>query len=328
MSAQQWTAQEWIDRLNSLGVWVGMLSGRLALKPADKIPSEWIPALKAAKPNLIAFLTQAGSGCSAPLSVSDVSLEASGPAGDFRTLPAPSRPTGGPWEASNSLPEASQELPEASAYPNSPAEACLPSGEPAEAETPTEADTRPAASPTEAEAYTNSPTEAPASRFDMDRFLPEVRPILQEFASGMGEDLLAVSPVGCSWSDCQFPATVLIRTFREQGGQKRTVLVWGCPRCGRVYQPKILSANAMARALEALEGRPQKAASASKPICPCGSTRYVDTPIHNGRSLRRNCQQCGRFLGFPRWYGQRQEDCRPDPTAKEEAHFEAEGPIQ
>ncbi|HOM19125.1 MAG TPA: hypothetical protein PLQ00_17475, partial [Thermoguttaceae bacterium] len=68
MSAQQWTAQEWIDRLNSLGVWVGMLSGRLALKPADKIPSEWIPALKAAKPNLIAFLTQAGSGCSAPLS--------------------------------------------------------------------------------------------------------------------------------------------------------------------------------------------------------------------------------------------------------------------
>ena len=287
MSDQQWTAQEWIDRLNSLGVWVGMLSGRLALKPADKIPSEWIPALKAAKPNLIAFLTQAGSGCSAPLSVSDVSLEASGPA-------------------------------EALAYPNSPAEA----------ETPTEADTRPAASPTEAEAYTNSPTEAPASRFDMDRFLPEVRPILQEFASGMGEDLLAVSPVGCSWSDCQFPATVLIRTFREQGGQKRTVLVWGCPRCGRVYQPKILSANAMARALEALEGRPQKAASASKPICPCGSTRYVDTPIHNGRSLRRNCQQCGRFLGFPRWYGQRQEDCRPDPTAKEEAHFEAEGPIQ
>jgi len=65
--------------------------------------------------------------------------------------------------------------------------------------------------------------------------------------------------------------------------------------------------------VEALEGRTQKAASASKPICPCGSTRYVDTPIHNGQSLRRNCLQCGRFLGFPVWYEQRQEDLRPDP---------------
>ncbi|HPP52366.1 MAG TPA: hypothetical protein PK777_05400, partial [Thermoguttaceae bacterium] len=191
--------------------------------------------------NLIAFLTQAGSGCSAPLSASDVSLEASGPA-------------------------------EALAYPNSPAEA----------ETPTEADTRPAASPTEAEAYTNSPTEAPASRFDMDRFLPEVRPILQEFASGMGEDLLAVSPVGCSWSDCQFPATVLIRAWETKDGNRTSYLTWGCPKCGRTYQPKIISANAMDRVLEAQSSCPKKA------------------------------------LIF---------DQNPAP-ANEEAHFEAEGPIQ
>jgi len=246
--------------------------------------------------------------------------------GSFQEAPSLD-PTGSANPAAPAIAQDQEALPDGRRLPekdcpveaSGPAEACLPSGEPAEAETPTEADTRPAASPTEAEAYTNSPTEAPASRFDMDRFLPEVRPILQEFASGMGEDLLAVSPVGCSWSDCQFPATVLIRTFREQGGQKRTVLVWGCPRCGRVYQPKILSANAM----EALENRGQRGPqpSASKPLCLCGSTAWKDTPIHGGQSLRRNCQQCGKFLGFPVWYGQRQEDLRPDPIPVEKGTF-------
>jgi hypothetical protein len=33
----------------------------------------------------------------------------------------------------------------------------------------------------------------------------------------------------------------------------------------------------------------------------CGSDEYVDTPIHNGRSLRRDCSQCGRFLSWPKW---------------------------
>ncbi len=39
----------------------------------------------------------------------------------------------------------------------------------------------------------------------------------------------------------------------------------------------------------------------------CGSTDYVDVPIHNGNSKRRDCVRCHRFLGWPRWYG-RTED--------------------
>lgn len=36
--------------------------------------------------------------------------------------------------------------------------------------------------------------------------------------------------------------------------------------------------------------------------CPrCGSTAFVDTPIHDGRSIRRDCATCGRTTGFPVW---------------------------
>lgn len=37
--------------------------------------------------------------------------------------------------------------------------------------------------------------------------------------------------------------------------------------------------------------------------CRCGSTEWKDTPIHDGQSIRRDCRRCGRFLGFPQWYG-------------------------
>jgi len=33
----------------------------------------------------------------------------------------------------------------------------------------------------------------------------------------------------------------------------------------------------------------------------CGSTRFIDTPIHEGRSVRRDCGDCGRTWGFPVW---------------------------
>ena len=33
----------------------------------------------------------------------------------------------------------------------------------------------------------------------------------------------------------------------------------------------------------------------------CGSDQYTDILIHNGRSIRRDCSKCGRFLDFPRW---------------------------
>ena len=35
----------------------------------------------------------------------------------------------------------------------------------------------------------------------------------------------------------------------------------------------------------------------------CGSTDFIDVPIHAGESTRRDCRKCGRTAGFPRWYG-------------------------
>jgi hypothetical protein len=35
----------------------------------------------------------------------------------------------------------------------------------------------------------------------------------------------------------------------------------------------------------------------------CGFDRFVDVPIHNGQSVRRDCARCKRTLGFPVWYG-------------------------
>ena len=35
----------------------------------------------------------------------------------------------------------------------------------------------------------------------------------------------------------------------------------------------------------------------------CGSTGWRDVPIHNGRSTRRDCAGCGRFIDFPVWHG-------------------------
>ncbi len=35
----------------------------------------------------------------------------------------------------------------------------------------------------------------------------------------------------------------------------------------------------------------------------CGCCQYIDTPIHDGQSLRRDCFRCGRTAAFPVWYG-------------------------
>ena len=35
----------------------------------------------------------------------------------------------------------------------------------------------------------------------------------------------------------------------------------------------------------------------------CRSTDYLDVDIHSGQSVRRDCAQCNRTLGFPKWYG-------------------------
>ena len=44
------------------------------------------------------------------------------------------------------------------------------------------------------------------------------------------------------------------------------------------------------------------AGSLEPPACRCGSGRYIDTPIHNGQSTRRDCARCRRFLEFPKWH--------------------------
>ena len=45
-------------------------------------------------------------------------------------------------------------------------------------------------------------------------------------------------------------------------------------------------------------------APAAVPRCrKCGSTEFRDVPIHDGRSVRRDCAKCGRFLAFPLWHG-------------------------
>jgi len=44
-------------------------------------------------------------------------------------------------------------------------------------------------------------------------------------------------------------------------------------------------------------------AKPTKPVCRCGSITWRDVPIHGGRSTRRDCARCGRFISFPVWYG-------------------------
>lgn len=47
----------------------------------------------------------------------------------------------------------------------------------------------------------------------------------------------------------------------------------------------------------------RRAGAFDLPPCRCGSTRFRCFPIHGGRSVRRDCQKCRRFLDFPVWYG-------------------------
>ncbi len=44
-------------------------------------------------------------------------------------------------------------------------------------------------------------------------------------------------------------------------------------------------------------------ATTTEQICRCGSTTWRDVPIHDGRSVRRDCGHCGRLIDFPIWYG-------------------------
>lgn len=47
---------------------------------------------------------------------------------------------------------------------------------------------------------------------------------------------------------------------------------------------------------------------AARKVCRCGSTKYREFRIHGGKTVRRDCAVCGRFLGFPAWHGEKIED--------------------
>jgi hypothetical protein len=122
--------------------------------------------------------------------------------------------------------------------------------------------------------------------------------------------------------------------FIEALGDGRTFRS-GCPNCGKTAAlditegedgtPQIRAACRCLDPLAALDGveavplsefRRPKASPPQRPpkpkrpdaVCRCGSTRWRDVPIHGGRSIRRDCARCGRFLSFPLWYGHKEDE--------------------
>jgi hypothetical protein len=52
-------------------------------------------------------------------------------------------------------------------------------------------------------------------------------------------------------------------------------------------------------------------------VCSCGSETWIDVPIHDGQSIRRDCAKCDRFIRHVRWYGKPvgPPDLVPSPPA-------------
>jgi len=73
----------------------------------------------------------------------------------------------------------------------------------------------------------------------------------------------------------------------------------------RVYKGDLLAALKSC-ALEADKYRTEPAVASApeaRRLCPrCGAKQSRDVPIHGGRSVRRDCAKCQRFLEFPVWY--------------------------
>ena len=74
-------------------------------------------------------------------------------------------------------------------------------------------------------------------------------------------------------------------------------------------KPALVATAAALEAVPVVIGAPQPG-----PVCPRHPRAGVaDVPIHGGRSTRRDCAKCGRFVAWIRWYGR-------------DLHLEAAGP--
>lgn len=77
----------------------------------------------------------------------------------------------------------------------------------------------------------------------------------------------------------------------------------------KAHKPEIIEALLEQRQLSTSTQIPKSAASSESvdsttAYCPrCQSNHYIDVPIHNGQSTRRDCAKCNRFLGWPLWQG-------------------------
>ncbi len=84
------------------------------------------------------------------------------------------------------------------------------------------------------------------------------------------------------------------------------IVIRGPKSAGDIAQKLIANKPLVMAALRELAAPPPPPPlPAAGPVCrrhPRGGV--VDVQIHGGRSVRRDCQQCGRFIDFVLWYGQ------------------------
>ena len=79
------------------------------------------------------------------------------------------------------------------------------------------------------------------------------------------------------------------------------------------FEARKIEAEKAACQISGQEGKEQ--GMGVKKVCRCGSTKYREFRIHGGKTVRRDCAVCGRFLGFPVWHGEKVEDLnKPQQT--------------
>jgi hypothetical protein len=88
---------------------------------------------------------------------------------------------------------------------------------------------------------------------------------------------------------------------------------WNCARCERARKLPPRSARPRPGGAAANLNAPTASgrSTSGPPCCRCGSARFRDVPIHGGQRTRRDCAECGRFIGFPVWYGRKLFSCGP-----------------